>query len=212
MSMIKSKSNEFFLTRQALVKDEYLYNIDPTDELELLTRYINHFEGKSRKETTTILSHYKESFVKETKVAQEEVQHFSHILMMAEKAIKITDDSIRSNIKEYEQNVKARAQIVEVIYQILELMNKRSKKIKGFQLKYIDAARTKFFDYGNSYEFKAFTRYVFIDDAPKFSMKKTLKELPPLVGIKDKNAQAPALKKHIPLNPVKKSVKSAGKK
>jgi hypothetical protein len=205
MKRLNSKLNEILVTRQAVIKDQYLYNIDASLEYDVLTDYISYFQSKTNNETTSITPMLLASFEKQTKEAREELSTLSSVLRRAEEAIKITDDSIRSNVNEYEANVKSRAQVVEVIYQILELINKRSKKIKGFQLKYVDSARTKFFEYENSFEFVAYKKYIFKEPPAAEILARVLPKLPDdLSGIEDKNAQAPKLENHVPFNPAKK--------
>lgn len=200
MKKLSVQVRTLFTSTQKDVESNYFYNVNPRPELEVITDYLKYFILRNKNETVSIEPKFFPNFDQETKDAREEVAHLGHILVSAEEAIKITDDNIKSNIREYNQNVKSRAQIVEVIYQILALMNKRSKKIKGYQLKYIDVARTKFFDYGNSYEFIAYTRYVFKEPSAEEIMKRDIPKLPELTGLQDKNAQAPQLQTHVPIN------------
>lgn len=185
---------------QAVVKTNYLYNTKPTLEIEMIKKYVTYFQKQSKKETRTITPHLFPSFEKQSKEAKDEIQVLSTILAHADEALKITTDSIKSNYEEYHQNMKSRKDVVEVIYQILALMNKRAKKIKGYQLSYIEEIRSKFSDFEDSYEFKSYSKYIFKTPPAAEIMNKTIPKLPDLEGIEDKNALAPKLAPQIPLN------------
>merc|ERR1712032_1268877 len=131
---------------QAIVKNSYLYNVEPTMEIDMIRKYVDYFQKQSKNETRTITPHFFPSFQKEEKEAKDEIMVLSGILSHANEALQITTDSIKSNYNEYHQNMKSRKDVVEVIYQILALMNKRAKKIKGYQLSYIEEIRNKFSD------------------------------------------------------------------
>jgi hypothetical protein len=186
---------------QAVVKTNYLYNVNPDLEIEMIQKYVTYFQKQSKNETRTITPHFFPSFEKQEKEAKDEILVLSGILANADEALKITTDSIQSNYDEYHQNMKSRKDVVEVIYQILALMNKRAKKIKGYQLAYIEEIRGKFSDFEDSYEFNSYKKYVFKTPPAAEIMNKTMPQLPAgLEGVEDKNAQAPVLKPQVPLN------------
>jgi len=185
---------------QAIVSKNYLYNVDPTLEMDMIRKYVTYFQKQSKNETRTITPHFFPSFEKQEKEAKDEILVLASILSHADEALKITTDSIKSNYEEYHQNMKSRKDVVEVIYQILALMNKRAKKIKGYQLSYIEEIRNKFSDFEDSYEFNNYKKYIFTTPPAAEIMSKVIPKLPGLNGIEDKDAQAPAVEEQVKLN------------
>ena len=200
MDMIASKLPNYVATTHKVLMESYNYNVNPKMEQEMVGKYVDFFKKQANNETRTIDFNFFPSFVKQTKEARIEILSLATTLAQAEEAMQITKDSLKSNLEEYEQNVKTRRDIVEVIYQILDLMNKRAKKIKGYQLKYIDVARTKFLDNATSYEFKAYKRYIFTGPETHELINKEIPKLPDLPGIEDKNAAAPKVQDHTNIN------------
>merc|ERR1711957_283027 len=185
---------------QVVIKNNYLYNVDPSLEQEMVRKYVDYFQKQSKNETRTITPHFFPSFEKQEKEAKDEILVLASILSHADEALKITTDSIKSNYEEYHQNMKSRKDVVEVIYQILALMNKRAKKIKGYQLSYIEEIRNKFSDFEDSYEFNTYKKYIFTTPPAAEIMSKVIPKLPGLNGIEDKDAQAPAVEEQVKLN------------
>lgn len=210
MEMIKKKLPDYNpIGNENLIK-AYDYNINAKMEMDLIEKYLQYFNNRAKNGTTTIDFNFFPGYEKEVKEARNEMYYLKNALDSADEALNITTNSIKSNFEEYQANVKTRRDVVEVIYQILDLMNKRAKKIKGYQLAYIDVARTKFLDYENSYEFKNFTRYVFkgpnanatelINNSNGLLDNLTISKLPDLPGIEDDKAEAPKLEDHINVN------------
>lgn len=207
MNQVLKSLNSYRISAQNVIIKNYIFNTDPHQESKMLENYLDYFRKQSKNETRTITPHFFPSFAKEEKEARQEILVLGGLLSKADEALKITTDSLQSNYKEYHANVKSRKDVVDVIYQMLELMNKRAKKIKGYQLKYIDVARTKFFDYENSYEFKSYEKYVFKGKTAEEIINTPLPKLPEdLNGIEDPKAQAPVLKEQVKLNVNKEEV------
>merc|ERR1712166_584740 len=171
---------------QAIVSKNYLYNVDPTLEMDMIRKYVTYFQKQSKDETRTITPHFFPSFEKQEKEAKDEILVLASILSHADEALKITTDSIKSNYEEY--------------HQIMALMNKRAKKIKGYQLSYIEEIRNKFSDFEDSYEFNNYKKYIFTTPPAAEIMSKVIPKLPGLNGIEDKDAQAPAVEEQVKLN------------
>jgi len=196
----KILSHKRDMRRQLTISDQLLYNYNPKMEISAIKNYIDYFQKKPKNETNTIVPMFFPSFEKETEEAKNEILVLTRILNQAEEAMKITTDSLQSNYKEYHSNVKSRRDVVEVIYQILDLMNKRARKIKGYQLKYIEEIRCKFTDFEESYEFNAYKKYIFKEPPAEEILSRKMPQLPDLTGIEDINAEAPKLESHVKLN------------
>jgi hypothetical protein len=200
MKEVDSRLDGMKMSTQVAVKDKYLYNINPKLEIEMITNYIEYFEKKAKKETDTITPNFFPSFEKETKEAKNEIVSLGFLLDQAEAAMKVTTDSLKSNYEEYHANMKSRRDVTEVIYQILDLMNKRARKIKGYQLKYIEEIRQKFNGFEESFEFVAYKKYIFKEPPAEEIMSREMPKLPDLHGIEDDNAKAPGIRDHVKLN------------
>lgn len=190
----------FRTSLQKVEKSNYLYNTDPTLEIDSIKKYIEYFEKQSNNETRTITPHFFPSFEKEENDAKSEIVSLANLLSQAEEAMKITTDSIQSNYQEYEANKKTRKEVITVIYDILDLMNKRAKKIKGYQLKYIEETIKKLDEKTDTNDYKNIALENILSNFDKEENETTpLPEIPDdLEGIEDPNAQAP----NVPEDPI----------
>jgi hypothetical protein len=199
LAVVFSKLDSLRAAAQARLKSFYLYNVDPRLEMEMIRDYITYFQKQSQHESHTITPHFFPSFVKQEKEAKEEIMSLTYLLDQAKESLKLTEDSLKSNMEEYEANTKTRKDVIDVIYQILELMNKRAKKIKGYELKYIEECSTKIAGFENSFEFIKYKEYIFKGPTTKVLLSTPLPKIPELPGVEDNNAQAPSLEDHVPL-------------
>jgi hypothetical protein len=201
MKIIADNLNSLRVAAQAKVAHDFLYNVNPDLEINMINRYINYFEEQSSNDTISITPHFFPSFVEEERKGKEEIIVMSNLLEQAKESLKLTENAINSNLKEHLANTKTRKDVIDVIYQILELINKRSKKIKGYQLKYIENITKYFDDKTHDFSFERYKKYEFINITAEELLNKPLPQLPKDVsGLEDDNTAVPQLQSHIPLN------------
>ena len=198
MNIILNNLNSLRVAAQVKVSQDYLYNVNPNLEISMINKYITFFEGQSANETKSILPNFFPSFVEDEKQGKDEVIVLSNLLNQANESIKLTEEAITSTLNEYLANTKTRKEIINVIYQILDLINKRSKKIKGLTLKYVENTTLYFDNYENKFKLEKFKKYM--NATEENTPSDPLPELPKdITGLEDKNAPVVDLENHVPL-------------